>query len=163
MLTHCTVTLCCQLRCHIVLFLYFVVKCSEFVFLHCVETALICCDFMLSLFVTMYCVVLFWCCIVMSCLFVVMWRCPSCTHLISLAMSSSLSLLLLRTNHRQRMRRKMKPNTEPNVAPTIIPAFVANSRNHGTHNCYISTSHILHIEQVFCRDVLFNILNTYGY
>lgn len=93
--------------------------------------------------------------------FVAMWRSwrPSCTHLISLAMSSSLSLLLLRTNHRQRMRRKMKPNTEPNVAPTIIPAFVANSRNHGTHNCYISTSHITQFSVEICSIFEIHIIN----
>lgn len=51
----------------------------------------------------------------------------------SFAKSSSLSLLLLSTNHMQRTRRKMKPNTEPRVAPTITPALLAKDRNQGMH------------------------------
>lgn len=59
--------------------------------------------------------------------------CARFTHLMSLAMSSSLSLLLRSTNHMQRMRRKTKPNTEPRVAPTITPALAAKGGNHGRH------------------------------
>lgn len=67
----------------------------------------------------------------------------------SLAMSSSLSLLLFTRKYRQTSS-KAKPIIAPMVAPAIIPALEADKENRGLRQVLHVTKHVKHMERCEC-------------